>query len=661
MASSEGMSERRSQILRMLSAGTISVAEAEQLLVATGSKPASDDSSSRFAAETRVPSAASDADTGLDGPTRFADASIVAWVPGQMVGPYQLERKVGAGGMGEVWKAKHCDIDRLVALKRIRADLHREPELLARIRDEARIIAGFEHPGIVTLYDFCADLAGPYLVMQWVEGQNFAQILEEQGPLPLDEVLTVVREAAEALQYAHERGVIHRDIKPANLLRTAEGRIKVADFGIARQDGSTRHTVTGAMIGTIDFIAPEVMDDSHKADARSDVWSLAATTYKLLTGRSVRGIRESLIPESIRAELMAALSDEPVERPATIDEFRKMSNRRPAIPARTLDEIMSDFEEIVRLEGFQDHRAESHLKSIAPSRLERWKQAAEINVVEATFLLARCYSKGAGLPQNYAEAVHWYRKSAELGCADGMVALGVVYSEGEGVAQDPGEAVQWYLKAADLGCARGMVALGTAYAEGAGVGKDSYEAARWYWKAAELGYVEGMLALGWAHSKGEGVALDPNEAVRWYRKAADLGCEQAMNSLGLIYSQGDGIAKDPHEAMRWHRKAADLGNALAMTLLAGHYDRGNGVAKDKVEAMRWYRKAADFGCPIGTSFLPMHAYWLGRDYEKGDEIVKDIVKAIEMYRISAEKGYGPAQVALKRLTDNRSWFQKLLD
>jgi tRNA A-37 threonylcarbamoyl transferase component Bud32 len=207
-----------------------------------------------------------------------------------VLGPYLLLERLGAGGMGQVFKARHRLMKRLVALKVIRKDRLADPEAVARFQREIRAAAQLSHPNIVIAHDAAQVGDTHFLVMEYVEGTDLARLVKQQGPLPVAQACDYVRQAALGLQHAHERGLVHRDVKPANLLLTRSGVVKVLDVGLARlhpAGGETVAEVTheGAVMGTPDYIAPEQACESHTVDIRADIYSLGCTLYHLLTGR----------------------------------------------------------------------------------------------------------------------------------------------------------------------------------------------------------------------------------------------------------------------------------------------------------------------------------------------------------------------------------------
>jgi tetratricopeptide (TPR) repeat protein/predicted Ser/Thr protein kinase len=205
-----------------------------------------------------------------------------------MIGPYQVLKPLGAGGMGEVFLAYDERLDRKVAIKRIRSDASATPERRERFRREARVAAKLNHPAIVQIYDVLTEGDTSYIVMEHVEGTNLRRLLDD-GPLPAGEVVALAGDVAQGLAEAHRQGIIHRDLKSENVLVTPEGRAKIADFGIAKRalagpdEGSL--TGDGRVLGTYRTMSPE-QARGEPVDFRSDLFSLGVLLYEALTGQS---------------------------------------------------------------------------------------------------------------------------------------------------------------------------------------------------------------------------------------------------------------------------------------------------------------------------------------------------------------------------------------
>ena len=217
---------------------------------------------------------------------------------GDRLGPYEVVGALGAGGMGEVYRATDTRLDRTVAVKVLTAHVADSPEQHDRFEREARAVAAINHPNICTLFDVGRERpssAGPpmdFLVMEFLDGETVAQRLE-RGPVPVAEALPIAVEIAEALDIAHRQGIVHRDLKPSNVMLTETG-VRLLDFGLAKQheaglpgtltSAPTRLTMEGSILGTLHYMSPEQLD-GKPADARSDVFSFGATLYEMVTGR----------------------------------------------------------------------------------------------------------------------------------------------------------------------------------------------------------------------------------------------------------------------------------------------------------------------------------------------------------------------------------------
>ena len=219
--------------------------------------------------------------------------------PGTRLGPYEIQSALGAGGMGEVYRATDTTLKREVAVKVLPQSLAADPERLARFQREAEVLAALNHPNIAHIYGL-EDAGGvKALVMELVEGPTLADRIA-QGPVPIDEALSIARQIADALEAAHERGIIHRDLKPANVKVRPDGTVKVLDFGLAKAiapagsppDASQSPTITtpammtgvGVILGTAAYMSPE-QARGKAVDKRADIWAFGCVLFEMLTGK----------------------------------------------------------------------------------------------------------------------------------------------------------------------------------------------------------------------------------------------------------------------------------------------------------------------------------------------------------------------------------------
>lgn len=221
----------------------------------------------------------------------------------QQIGRYEILEEIGRGAMGVVYKARDPLIGRPVAVKTITATVAESADLLERFYREARAAGGLQHPNIVTIYEMAESGGAPFIAMEYLEGESLEKIIARKPPMPLATKIGYVVQACRALEYAHRRGVVHRDIKPANIMVTADGIVKVVDFGIARL-ADTSKTQTGSLLGTLAYMSPEQLRGEH-ADARCDVWALGVVFFELIA------YQRPFTGENHAALLLGILQSEP--------------------------------------------------------------------------------------------------------------------------------------------------------------------------------------------------------------------------------------------------------------------------------------------------------------------------------------------------------------
>jgi serine/threonine protein kinase len=254
---------------------------------------------------------------------------------------YEIKESIGNGGMGKVFLAYDRRLKRRVAIKRIRLELASNRRAFQRFQTEAQSVAALNHPNIVQVMDFGRDREGPFLILEYLDGGTLLQKLEA-GVLPVAEAVQIICQILDGLSAAHRQGIIHRDIKPANILLNTRGDAKLADFGLARHDhADAGMTSTGAILGTFDYMSPEQRKDAALTDARSDLWSLAATLYQMVTGELPRVIDLDALPQQLRQPISIGMKSKKEDRYQSALEFRdallKLETLRELQPGEFLE------------------------------------------------------------------------------------------------------------------------------------------------------------------------------------------------------------------------------------------------------------------------------------------------------------------------------------
>ena len=604
----------------------------------------------------------------------------------QQLGRYRITGQLGAGGMGVVYLAEDTVLGRRVALKTVRLLEGSGPtshnELAERFLREARIVAQMDHPGIVSVYDFGYEGETAYLVLEYVAGTNLSQRLDQGPKLERTEAARVLREAASALDYAHGRGVVHRDVKPANLLLTGDGRVKVADFGIAKLSGSTTMTATGMLMGTVEYMSPEQIRGEN-VDGRSDQFALGVVAYQLITGKrpfqadSAISLAHMIVYEQpappsganqggmtlppVDAVLARALDKKPAARYPTCAEFvRELEqcwvggaapvphvaanvspatvetapmNVTPARPATPLPVASAP----------QPAPAPPPLPApAAPARVSKWIWALVVFVVlggTGTFFLVK---QGLKVLRDVTPESTPSEASSKPPVIPPKTPPQSVPQETpkepsktEAVATPPPAPVHKDVSAPAQKAERDDT-IDSAAGE-----RMTLPALQ---KRAAEGDVRAMLHLGNALENGRGGPRDYVAARRWYEKAAAKGQRAAMDRLGEMYYDGLGVPKDYAAAKEWYEKAAQRNFPPAYLHLGRLYRNGDGVSQDCTVARTWYEEAAaannntammmlgelyDEGCHGFRHDKDLARQWYSKAAEAGNEQAKEKLHALK--------------------------------
>ena len=557
-----------------------------------------------------------------------------------------LEKLLGVGGFGEVWKAHNSKLTNITVALKFCLDPEAGAALLNEAENLNHVLKAGHHAGIVQLKNAYLKAEPFCLEYELVEGDDLAGTIHahqaSRGPLTPDRATRIILHLARTIGHVHTLSppIVHRDLKPANVLvrRTREGKSEflITDFGIGgvaasqaleqTRSGTSNTPMLTSLIGahTPLYASPE-QKKGAAPDPRDDVHALGVIWYQLLIGdmsqappfdwiaelqerkldsstidvlgRCIasraerRPANAAVLAEQIQALLRATTnvsSQLPVGSGEAVPTATKIN---PVPPAADFGQDMQGALEEWRTKG----STRTYFEQQGPTRIRGWQTAAQQGDAIAQWLLASCLQEGTGVEKNPRAALSWLRRVAESGLAVGQNDLGSWYYWGEGVEQDSGEAFRLFTAAAEKGFAEAQCNLGDCFYYGEGVKQDLDQAARCYRKAAEQGWGRGQDSLGDCFFEGAGVEQDYPQAISWYRRAAEQGLATAQCNLGSCYDRGKGLRKDSVEAVKWHRKAAEQNHDEAQFALGYIYEYGRGVEEDLAQAEQWYRKAADQG------------------------------------------------------------------
>jgi serine/threonine protein kinase len=330
----------------------------------------------------------------------FSVFARMALASGSRIGPFEILGPAGAGGMGEVYRARDTRLDRTVAIKVLPADTQADPQWRQTLRREAEAVAALSHPHICALYDVGREAELDFLVMEFLEGETLRARLQ-RGPMPLGEALRVAREIAEALSAAHRAGIVHRDLKPSNVMLTRSG-VKLLDFGLAARrpaadlDAASRSeavtlTKLGMLVGTLPYMAPEQVE-GRAVDARTDIFALGAVVYESIAGAPpFRGESPAAIAAAILGTPPPALSTVRSGIPESVDRLVA------ACLARDPDERWQSAADLVRELDWASRDLGRPATPAAASKRRTWLLHATWAVVATLFLIA-WLQRGRGGP-----------------------------------------------------------------------------------------------------------------------------------------------------------------------------------------------------------------------------------------------------------------------
>ena len=283
----------------------------------------------------------------------------MALISGAKLGPYEIHSPLGAGGMGEVYRARDTKLGRDIALKMLPAEMAQDPERLARFRREAKALAQLDHPNIVTIHSVEESDGVHFLTMQLVEGQPLDRLIPKGG-LPVEQIVEIASALGDALAAAHEKGIVHRDLKPANVMVTNDGRVKVLDFGLAKDvrganlgDAtltSASQTQVGVVMGTPAYMSPE-QTSGRPLDHRTDIFSLGVVLHEMTTGRRpFEGTSSAELVSAILRDTPPSVTDMRPDLPSDLARIiRRCLEKDPRHRVQTARDVSNEFRDMARL------------------------------------------------------------------------------------------------------------------------------------------------------------------------------------------------------------------------------------------------------------------------------------------------------------------------
>ena len=577
--------------------------------------------------------------------------------PSRRIGRYLVMEELGRGAMGIVYDAIDPLIGRKVAIKVIHieslADAGKAQFLRERLFHEARSVGKLFHRGIVLVFDVgqTGDLA--FIAMERVEGPSLYQVLSSRGRLPLAKALDILRQAADALDYAHRNGVVHRDIKPANIMLERGDVVKIGDFGIAKITSAEHLTLSGAVIGTPSYMSPEQLEQLPST-AMSDQFSLAVVAFEMLTGR--KPFRSDSLPALthmiVNGRRPAAREMRP-ELPAAVDAVFHRGMARAAG-----DRYMSCTDFVTALE-----HASKQVE--APSPVPRPANSA----VAPT--LAPLPSRAAGARDRRAPTP--IRHFLGGGIALSILFLGLAGYKTLNRNITPPVVARFdagpqSIKSGSWATLHWDVSGATEVVLDPGIGRVPATGFKEVNPATSITYELTAKGPGGNVSKKARLVVLPgpsasnrradricNDAeAKWqvhqsraarelFSEAANMGSTPCMVELGEIEMDDD----DPSDAFELFRKASEGGNVSAMLHLGAMYQLGRGTSEDPQLSEYWYWRAVDDGGNTDAM------YNLGQMYESGLGIPKDLDLASTLYKKAALRGNAEAKARLKRLSGDK--------
>lgn len=522
---------------------------------------------------------------------------------------YELTSVLGSGQGGMVFKARHRQLDRFVAVKLLSPESMADKTAFMRFEREAHSIGRLNHPNIVTVFDLGRfQNQRPFLVMDYIEGEDLHDLVARDSRLPLVRSLRIITQVCSALHHAHKRGVIHRDLKPRNIMvvnaEDVEDFVKIVDFGIAKQQTeeamSEGLTLEGYVVGTPQYMSPEQCIGG-KVDARTDIYAVCGVLFKMITGAT------AIVGNSI-------------------GEIMNNQIHQPPLP----------FERACRLITVPPDIQRVIYKGLSKNADERQQSMAELRA-ELNEAFAKVATESFGthdstpqLDQTQAVAVKnmdALREKAMSGDVIAQYELVLRLEYGQGCKPNPEEARRWLVFAAQKGMKEAQFRIGDHLLRGeAGFTANPQEAVSWFRKSAEQGYDSAQYSLGWCYETGTGVEEDTTQAIAWYQASSKQGNHQASDRLHACIQR---LGPEPISIADIGRAAeqeTDSKDPEVVFSLACKLRESGKRKEDKVKAANMFKRASLLGHDLAQLEYVRTVLTESTDPEEEDECLEWLEK-----------------------------------